>query len=156
MSRRKVRIYYRILLLSAFCVFLVSCLGWIMEMPSFTLRGVTLQPVSFTRMSLLLDIDVQNPNSFDLKFESFEYAIFLKNEEVGNGRMEKELLVPSSSTTRLQVPVTAGFKNLSGSLKAVLTEGDLPYKIEGKVAVKTFFGGRQFPFSSEGHINLRN
>jgi LEA14-like dessication related protein len=125
-----------------------------MEIPSFTLRGVSLRPISFTQMNILLDLDVQNPNRFDLIFKTFEYTVYLKNEEIGNGRLEQELLIPSSSTTRIQVPVAAKFKDLSGSLKAILTEGDLPYKIEGKVAVKTAFGSRQFPFSNEGRINL--
>jgi LEA14-like dessication related protein len=153
---KKAIIYCRILFLVAFCVFLVSCLSWVMEMPSFTLRGVTLRPISFTRMNLLLDLDVRNPNSFDLTFKSFEYTVSLGGEEIGNGHMEKVLLIPSSATTRIQAPVAAGFKDLSGSLKAVLTQEDLPYKIEGKVIVKTVFGSRQFPFSNEGRINLKN
>lgn len=127
-----------------------------MEMPFFTLRGVTLRPVSFTEMNLLLDLDVQNPNRFDLTFKTFEYTIRLGGEEVGNGRLEKALLIPSSATTRIQVPVAARFKDLSGCLKAILTKDDLPYKIEGKVTVKTVLGSRQFPFSNEGRINLKN
>ena len=125
-----------------------------METPSFVIRGVSLRPISLTQMNLLLSLDVQNPNSFDLTFKSFEYTVYLKKEEIGNGRLEQELLIPSSSTTRIQVPVAAGFKDLSGCLKAILTEGDLPYKMEGKVAVKTIFGSRKFPFSNEGRINL--
>jgi LEA14-like dessication related protein len=107
-------------------------------------------------MNLLLDLDVQNPNRFDLTFQSFEYTIRLSGEEVGNGRLEKALLIPSSATTRIQVPVAARFKDLSGILKAILTKDDLPYKIEGKVTVKTVLGNRQFPFSNEGRINLKN
>ncbi len=153
-NAKKASIYCKILFVFALSAFLVSCLSWIMEMPSFVLRGVALQPLSLSRMSLLLDIDVQNPNRFDLNFKSFEYTVYLKNEEIGNGRMEKEFLIPSTETTRIQVPVAARFKDLSGSLKAILTERNVPYKIEGKVFVKTSFGSRQFPFSSEGRINL--
>ena len=127
-----------------------------MELPSFAVRGITLRPLSFTEMNLLLDLDVQNPNRFDLTFESLEYTVYLKNEEIGNGRLEREILIPSSSTTLIQVPIVAGFKNFSGSLKAILTEGDLPYKIEGNAIVRTAFGSRQFPFSKEGIINLKN
>ncbi|MGV8059820.1 MAG: LEA type 2 family protein [Smithellaceae bacterium] len=151
--QKKVRAYCRILFLMAFSFLLMSCLSWIMEAPSFALRGITLRPLSFTEVNLLFDLEVQNPNNFNLTFKSFEYTIYLKNEEIGNGRLEKELLVPSSSTTRIQVPVVARFKNLSGSLKAVLTEGELPYKIEGKAEVGTVLGSRKFPFSNEGRIN---
>ncbi len=152
---KKVRTYCKIFSLLAFSVFLTSCVSWIIQTPSFALRGITLRPLSFTEMNLLFDLDVQNPNSFDLTFKSLEYTVYLQNEEIGNGRLEKELLIPSSSTTRIQVPVVAGFKNFSGSLKAILTKEDLPYKIEGKAVVKTAFGSRQFPFSKEGRLNTK-
>jgi LEA14-like dessication related protein len=88
--RKKVRLYYRIFFLFAFSIFLISCLNWILVKPSFTVRGVTLGPVSFTETNLLLDLDVQNPNHFDLTLKSFEYTIYLKNEEIGNGRLKVE------------------------------------------------------------------
>jgi LEA14-like dessication related protein len=138
------------LLALSFC--LVSCLNWIMEKPSFVLREITLSPSSLTEVNLLLGLDVQNPNRFDLTLKSFEYVVFLNNEEIGTGRLEKEILVPSSSTTQVQVPVVAKFKDLGGSLKAIITGNDLPYKIEGKASVKTAFGSRYFPFSKDGLI----
>ena len=153
---KNVRTYCRTLLVLTFSIFLMSCVSWIMQTPTFALRGITLRPLSFTEMNILLDIEVLNPNRFDLTFQSFEYTIFLKNEEIGNGRLEKELLVPSSSTTRIQVPVVARFKDFSGSLKAILTQADLPYKIEGKVAVRTVFGNHQFLFSKEERLNSKN
>jgi LEA14-like dessication related protein len=156
MYTKKVKIHYKILYLFVFCIIFISCLSWVIEMPSFTLRGVTLRPISLGQMNLLLDLDVQNPNRFDLTVQSFEYAVYLGGEEIGNGRLGKALLIPSSSTLQIQVPVAVGFKDLSGSLTAILKGGDLPYKIEGRAAVKTAFGSRQFPFSKEGHINLKN
>ncbi len=151
----KAGISCKVLFLFFVVIFLASCLSWVMEKPSFVLRGVSLRPLSLTDVNIVLDLDVHNPNKFDLNFKSFEYTVYLKNEEIGNGRLEKELLVSSATTTRVQAPVAAKFIDLSGSLKSILTEGNLPYKITGKVFVKTVLGGRQFPFSSEGRINLR-
>src|SRR5271157_6057199 len=109
----------KILVLLALSICLMSCTNWILDNPSFTLRRVSLSPISFTEINLLLDLDVQNPNHFDLKLKSFEYTVYLKNEEIGNGHMGKELLIPSSSTTQIQVPLVAKFKDLSGSIKAI-------------------------------------
>jgi LEA14-like dessication related protein len=142
--------------LFALSMCLISCLNWIMEKPSFVLREVILSPSSFTDVNLLLGLDVQNPNRFDLTLNSFEYVVFLNNEEIGTGRLEKEILVPSSSTTQVQVSVIAKFKDLGGSLKTIITGHDLPYRIEGKASVKTAFGSRYFPFSKDGRINLKN
>jgi LEA14-like dessication related protein len=142
------------LLILSLC--LVSCLSWIMQKPSFVLREIILSPRSLTEVNLLLGLDVQNPNRFDLTLTSFEYVVFLNNEEIGKGRLEKEVLVPSSSTTKVQAVVVAKFKDLGGSLKMIVTGRDLPYKIEGTASVKTAFGSREFPFSKDGRIDLKN
>jgi LEA14-like dessication related protein len=147
---------FGVLFLLALSMCLVSCLSWIMEKPSFVLREIILSPSSLTEANLLLGLDVQNPNHFDLTLKSFEYVILLNNEEIGTGRLEKEILVPSSSTTQVQVSVVAKFKDLGGSLKTIITGHDLPYKIEGKASIKTTFGSRYLPFSNDGRINLKN
>jgi LEA14-like dessication related protein len=151
-----VRNHYRILLLCGFSIFLMSCLSWILEEPSFVLRRVTLSPRSFTEMNLLIGLDVQNPNRFDLTLKSFECTMSLKNEEIGKGRMENEFVIPSSSTTQIQVPIDVNFKDLGEILKAIFAGGKLPYKIEGKANVSTVFGSKIFSFSKEGSTNLGN
>lgn len=156
LNQKKVRTHCRILFLCAFSIFLISCLSWILEKPSFVLRGVILSPRSFTEMNLLIDLEVQNPNRFDLTLKSFECTVYLKNEEIGKGRLENELLIPSSSTTQIQVPIEVKFKDLGGSLKAVFTGSNLPYRIEGKADVRTAFGSLNFTFSKEGPTNLEN
>jgi len=156
LNQKKAKTHCRILLLCAFSIFLMSCLSWILEKPSFILRRVSISPRSFTEMNLLIGLEVQNPNRFDITLKSFECTIYLKNEEIGKGRLKNELLIPSSSTTQIQVPIDAKFKDLGGSLKAILTGGDLPYKIEGNADVRTAFGSLHFPFSREGPIHLGN
>jgi LEA14-like dessication related protein len=156
LNKHKCRANLGILFLLALSLCLVSCLNWIMEKPSIVLREVILSPSSLTEVNLLLGLDVQNPNRFDLTLKSFEYVVFLNNEQIGTGLLEKEILVPSSSTTQVQVSVVAKFKDLGGSLKAIITGNDLPYKIEGKASIKTAFGSSHFPFSKDGRINLKN
>jgi len=74
---KKVRAYCNILFLFTLSVFLVSCLSWIVERPSFVLREVILSPHSLIDMNLILGIEVQNPNRFDLTLKSFEYSVIL-------------------------------------------------------------------------------
>ena len=144
-----------LLFLFVLSIFITSCLSWFLEKPSIIVREITLSPRSLMEINLLLGIEVQNPNRFDLTLTSFEYTVYLNNEETGSGRLEKEVLVPASSTTHVQIPVAATFKNLGGSLKTIITGDDLPYKIEGTADIKTSFGSLSFPFSKEGRINLK-
>lgn len=143
-----------ILFLCAISLLLASCLGWILEKPSFVLRGIVISPRSLTEMKLLVGLDVLNPNRLDLTLKSFECTIYIDNEEIGKGRVEKEILVPSSSTTRVEVPVDVKFRDLGRSLKLVFAGGNLPYRIEGTADVGTAFGSLRFPFSEEGQTPL--
>ncbi len=142
--------------LFALSMLLVSCLSWVVQEPSFVLREITVKPRSLTEIDLLLGLDIQNPNRFGLTLKSFEYSAYLNHEEIGSGRLESELLIPSASTTRIQVPVAARFKDWGASLKTIISGNNLPYKIEGKTDIKTAFGSLHFPFSKEGHIDLNN
>ncbi|MEE9910914.1 MAG: LEA type 2 family protein [Deltaproteobacteria bacterium] len=151
-----IKILCRILFLWAISMLLVSCANWILENPSFTLRGVSLRPISFTETNLLLDLDVRNPNNYDLTLKSFVYTISLKDEDIGNGHLEKEILIPSSSTTQIRVPLVVKFKDFNKTLNVIFTGDDLPYKIEGNARVGSIFGSLNFPFSTEGRINLKN
>lgn len=154
-DQKSVRIYFRLAILCALSVFLSSCLSWILEKPSFVLHEIIVSPRSLKETHLILGLEVHNPNRLDLTLTSFEYTVSLNSEEVGNGRLEKDFLIPSSSVTRVQAPVVARFKDLGGSLKAIITGDNLPYKIEGRADIKTALGSISFPFAKEGNINLR-
>lgn len=134
---------------------LASCLDWMLEKPTFVIREIILSPRNFTEMDLRIGLEAQNPNRFDLALRSFEYTVYLNREEIGSGRLEKEIRIPSLSVTRVEIPLVAKFRNFSGSLKAIITGEDLPYRIEGKADVKTIFGSLNFPFSKEGRIDLK-
>ncbi|MHB9096271.1 MAG: LEA/WHy family protein [Syntrophales bacterium] len=154
-KQKKTRTHCGIFFLCVFSMVLMSCASWILEKPSFVLRGVIVNPRSFTEMNLLVGLDVQNTNRFDLTLKSFDCTIYLKNEEIGKGQLKTEVLIPSSSTTQIQVPIDVRFVDLGGSLKTIFTGGDLPYRIEGKADVRTVFGSLNFPFSKEGSTDLK-
>lgn len=140
------------LLLLVLSTCLASCLGWLMEAPSFVLREIRISPASSSELNLVLGLDVENPNRFDLTLVSAEYTVYLNQEEIGTGRLEREVLLPSSSRTKVNVVIAARFKNLGGSLKSIITGHDLPYKMEGNASIKAFFGSRRILFSREGLV----
>jgi LEA14-like dessication related protein len=135
---------------------LVSCLGLFLKEPTITINKIVVSPRSLAEMSLIIGLEVKNPNRFDLTIKSFEYTVFLNGEEIGTGHLEKELTVPSQAVTDVDVPVAATFKNLGGSLIALISASDLPYKITGRAIVTTALGSRDFTILSEGQINLKH
>lgn len=142
------------LFLSLFLV-LASCLNWFLEKPTFTPKEVAITRLSSTEMNILFGIEVQNPNSFDIKLKALEYTIYINDQEVGKGRLDKEALVAKSSATLVQVPLQASFKNLGVPLGFALSGKDLLYRIEGVAIIKASLGTATFPFSKTGEIKLK-
>jgi len=133
---------------------LPSCAGWFLEKPTFTLKEVVVKRISFGDINFLFGIEVHNPNRFDLKLREFEYKAYIEDQEVGNGRLEKEVLIAQSSSTLIQVPLQSDIRKMGNSLGLVLLGKDLRYKIEGVAVIKTRLGTSTIPFSKDGKINL--
>ncbi len=136
-------------------LFLTSCLSWFLEKPTFSLKEVEVKRFSLQEIDFLLSIEVQNPNSFDLKLRALEYTIYLRDQEVGKGRLEEEINIVKSGSTRVPVPLRANLRNLSNPLAIILAGKDLNYKIEGVAIIKARMGTTTIPFSKSGEINLK-
>lgn len=134
---------------------LVSCLGWFLKEPEIAVNKIVVNPRSLTEMSMTFGLEVRNPNSFDLTLRSFTYTITVNGEELGSGRLEKEILLPASAVAQVEAPVAATFRNPGGSLVALITARDLPYKMEGRVNVSAFFGSHEFVVRKEGRIDWK-
>ena len=134
---------------------LPSCVSWFYEKPTFTLKEVVVKRISFGEINFLFGIEVQNPNNFDLKLREFEYKAYIEDQEVGNGRLDKEVLIAKSSSTLVQIPLQSDLRRMGNSLGLVLVGKNLRYKIEGVAVIKTRLGTSTIPFSKDGEINLK-
>jgi len=136
-------------------LFLPSCLGWFLEKPTFSLKELAVTRISTTDIHFLFGIEVQNPNHFDLKLRGLEYTVFLNDQEVGRGRLDKEALIAKSSSSVVQVPLQANFRSLGNPLGMVLSGQDLKYKIEGVAIVQASMGSAAIPFSKSGEVRIK-
>jgi LEA14-like dessication related protein len=145
----------KILGVFAILIFLFSCLSWFIEKPSFNLKEVAITRFSLFDVQFLFGVEVQNPNTFDLKLRALDYTVFFNDQEVGRGKMDQEILIAKSAATLVQVPLQADFKNLGNPMKEILAGRDLRYKIEGAAIVKATLGSATIPFSKSGEIKIK-
>jgi LEA14-like dessication related protein len=141
--------------LLALILYLPSCLSWFIEKPTFNLKEVAITRFSLLDVQFLFGVEVQNPNTFDLKLRALEYTVYFNDQEVGKGRMDQEVLIAKSAATLVQVPLQADFKNLGNPLKEILAGRDLQYKIEGAAIVKAALGSATIPFSKSGEVKIK-
>jgi len=153
-SCRKMKTIHKIVAVGIL-FFLPSCLSLFWEKPTFNLKEIAITRISSKEIHFLFGIEVQNPNRFDFKLRAMEYSVYLNEQEVGRGRLEKEVEVVKSSSAIVQVPLQTDFKNLGNLLGTVLFNQNIPYKIEGAAIIKTSLGSATVPFSKSGEIKIK-
>ena len=146
---------YKAISLLVLILFLPSCLSWFIEKPTFNLKEVAITRFSLLEVQFIFGVEVQNPNTFDLKLRALDYTVYFNDQEVGNGRMDQEVLIAKSAATLVQVPLQADFRSLGNPLKEILAGKDLRYKIEGAAIVKATLGTATIPFSKSGEVKIK-
>jgi len=145
----------KILIILSFRFSLPSCLTWFLEKPTFNLKEVAITRISLLDVRFLFGVEVQNPNTFDLKLRSLGYTIYFNAQEIGSGSIDQEVLIAQSATTLVQLPLRADFMSLGNPFKEILAGKDLQYKIEGAAVVKAKWGTATIPFSKSGEIKIK-
>ncbi len=153
-------------LLSLICV--LAVLGTVtsgcVSKPKVALQGVALTRVGRGGGSLLVTLEVTNPNSFALHSEGMQYALELQNIEGGSEGKWTELVTgtydapfsigPEQSAT-LEVPVDFDYSRLGGAAVAMLFAGRLDYRARGTVMVRTPVGTHALPFKKQGALGRK-
>ena len=150
MYRRDVTI-----ILFLFTLLLAWCSGLFFDDPTITLKEIHVRQLSLTDASLVFVAEIQNPNSYDLRLKSLDYTVHLSGQETGGGSLQKEIIVPASSSTPIEIPVSARFGGLGGIARMYISGQELPYRIEGKAFVKAGLFDRTFPFSHTGTLSKK-
>lgn len=145
----------KILAILVFLFSLSSCLTWFLEKPTFNLKEVAITRFSLLDVRFLFGVEVQNPNTFDLKLRSLGYTIYFNDQEIGKGSIDQEVLIAQSATTLVQLPLRADFKSLGNPFKEILSGKDLRYRIEGAAIVTARWGTATIPFAQSGEIKIK-
>jgi LEA14-like dessication related protein len=138
------------------CVLLFAgCTGVFFDEPTITLKEIHVRQLSLTDASLVFVAEIQNPNRYELRLKSLDYTVYLNDREAGGGSLQKEISVPASSSTPVEIPITARFGSLGAVAKMYISGQELPYRIEGKALVKAGLFDRTFPFSHTGTLSTK-
>lgn len=133
-SHRVVRGFLVVLL----AVALAGCAALHLEQPRVSLVDVGLQDVSLLRSSLVLELRVENPNSFRLPIERGVYTFFLGGERVGVGGTRTPLDVPAHGMSHQEIVLELDNLRLLSRLRALVDRRSVGYRIEADHYVSGF------------------
>jgi LEA14-like dessication related protein len=125
--------------------------------PTVSIADVRVVSVGLTGATAQVALDVANPNGFDLTAEGVRYRLSFADAQVeegwrtlAEGENEERLVIAANDTTQLRLAVPFTFASLGRALQSLLSEGSLPYRLDGDVLFDAPVRDVRVPFDRRG------
>lgn len=141
--------------LMALIPFFFSCslsrqiLEGVLSPPNVHIEHVQVTGLDFSKVSLLLDLMVSNPNTFDVNLEQIQYSFYLEESQTAlfSSAVKEAISVTAGDTSSLSFPVDIAFSSIKNmDFKAT----NMRYRIQGEAKVKTIMGLVKVPVDYSG------
>ncbi|WP_291516671.1 LEA type 2 family protein [Bdellovibrio sp. ArHS] len=143
------------LLVALFLTALSACSGkgllGLAEKPEAKLQSVYAKDTNLSGTTLVFVVNVQNPNRFAIEVEEVAYKVYIGDKQLTTAKTNSAIKIPAAQDANIELPLPVKYGDLMGHLGSILTQGELPYKIEGDAK----FSFATIPFTKEGKVELR-
>jgi LEA14-like dessication related protein len=142
---------------------LVVACGSVFNEPEVTLQTVQVGGLGIRGGTLLVSVQVINPNSFSLSADQLSYQLSVSDPEqpedttwidFASGTYDQGFSVGARDTAVVQVPVEFSYAALGAAAGSIARAGTFTYRASGTVDVRTPLGTRQVPFRKRGTVAL--
>ena len=128
------------------------------KIPTIKFKSFKLDKLSLTKANLILDIDIENPNSFDLILNNFIYNLNIDGKSWAKSASNEKINIPEKGKTVLSIPVSLNFLTMGKSVYQSLTSSEpLEYNLTGKMDLITSLPIMKelvLPIEKKGKINI--
>jgi LEA14-like dessication related protein len=124
--------------------------------PKASISGVSIGSLSTDSVTLLLDVDVTNPNVFPLKTAGFDLGLLVNGNNIAKvNQPDSSLSLPAKGSNSVRLPVTLTFDQLLKSVSGLKGQKQLDYAVEGDVAVNLpVLGDLKMPVEFAGQLPI--
>ncbi len=108
------------------------------KLPEIRVKGVQIKNLSFTEADLVAQVEVDNPNAFDLGFSDFNYQLNMNQQNWGQGSISENNSVPKNSKGTIDIPVKLNLVSMGQTVyKTLLNKQPLEYQLKGGITLDT-------------------
>ena len=128
--------------------------------PEITLASIDVAGIGLRGATLVANLDIENPNSFDIETDSIVYELEAANpSEAGSytrvtqGALTQRIKVNDNDRTRVEIPIEFTYSSLSGAMRSIMDRGTFNYRVRGTAFVREPLR-RTVPFTKTGNLSL--
>lgn len=126
------------------------------EQPSLNLRDVAVTALGAEGGSLLLSLDVYNPNRYEIRTNRLHVALEIEGMHFGGASLERPLRLEARSRTPVQLPLNFTWAAVGAAARGLLARSSVTYELAGRMLVNTPVGQRDVGLRRTGSVSLRN
>lgn len=143
---------------------LVGGCALFVKQPAVSIADVRVVSLGLVGGTARVELEVENPNRFDLTVRSLSYELEVAEGGTGEGGEERwvrlsreeetrrDLTVPGRGSVRVEVPVAFEYRAVGTALRSLLMDGEVRYRVQGIVRVRGPVGEHRLPFRSRGRM----
>jgi LEA14-like dessication related protein len=149
--------------LTTLVVILAACGSSVFKQPQVTLESVQIGGLGLTGGTLMVQLEIINPNRFALNANQLDYDLALRDPREPNdtvwvdfasGIYDVPFTVAAGDTGRVQIPIEFSYAGIGSAANALLRSGTVTYRASGEVDVRTPLGSYGVPFNRRGTVSL--
>ena len=135
-----------------------ACVGRVRQ-PEVELAGVRVGGIGLRGATLIAELNIKNPNDFDIETDSVTYEFEVAQTGSGNwsrftqGSYTQRVKIEEDDNTEVEIPIDFDYSGFSGALRSILDRGTFDYRVRGRVFVREPLE-RQIPFTKGGNLSL--
>jgi LEA14-like dessication related protein len=119
--------------------------------PKVELQSVKLRDLKPDGGTVLIGVEVDNPNPFGLKLDDLTYELEIGGKALSKGQLKEAAQVAANAKSVIEIPVPLKFEELFSSAMDFVTKKSSAYRVKGSAR----FGLITLPFDKTGEMKLR-
>ena len=124
--------------------------------PVVTFNTVEVSNLGFSGLTLLVHVDVENPNSFSVPMPRVDWILSINDTHFLNGDLEDRQTIRSRETVTISFPINITFENVFRTFTSLIGRREVAYNIDlGLRFPIPLLDNRVFERSYSGVLPLR-
>ena len=108
------------------------------KMPVIKVKGVKVKSLSFAAAEVVAQVEIDNPNAFDLGFSDFNYQLNINQQKWGQGSITTSNSIPQKGKGIIDIPVKLDITSMGKTAYQLLSSKQpLEYQLKGAITLDT-------------------
>ncbi|MEZ4459762.1 MAG: LEA type 2 family protein [bacterium] len=118
------------------CVLALMVVGTGCKTPEVNVKSALLKKLTTTRLDVGLNLDVLNPNEYEIPINGVDWKLDLFSSHFNDGAVALTRNIGPQRTTAVEVPLGLTYNAISVGVQGLLTKQNIPWGIDGGVTFK--------------------